>query len=91
MGKRKYRPTGYDTARRGAYVTIHNPKKPTKQRNRKVQRVRKYNGQQYYYMNDYSSKKEAKKQAETRKKSGAKARVTQVHGRHVVYHRKGRS
>lgn len=90
MGKRKYRPTGYDTSRQGAYVTIHNPKKPKAKRNRRVQRVRKYNGQQYYYMNDYSSKQEAKKHAKASKKRGAKARVTNVHGRHVVYHRKGR-
>ena len=74
----------------GRTVLIHNPKKKGAKRNRRVKRVRRFSGEEYYYANDYASKKKAQKVAKQRRQTGAKARVQTVHGRHVVYHRKGR-
>jgi len=88
MGKRKpYRPTGYDWSRKSPFVTLHDPKKKT---NRRVQRVRRFGKKQYYYADDFATKKDAKRQVGFMRKRGSLARIAKVHNRHVVYARKSR-
>jgi hypothetical protein len=87
--RKGYRPTGYDWSRKSAYVRVV----PRRQRNTKtqwMQRVRKFNGVQYYYWSKHEKLSTAKDEVKRIRATGGSARCVKNYGWWMVFARKSR-